>query len=330
MVTLAEVAAAAGVSKATASRALSGAGYASEHARARVNAAAQQLGYRTRTPEDRRARIAVVLPALRHWYFDEAVEGVHDELLAAGADLLLFVAHPDGRHRRQVFERLRRGVDGVVFIGVAPVPEDIEPMLAGEVPVVGLGGGLPGMSRIIIDDESVGWLVTRHLIQLGHTRLLHFGGDARSQPTDFRVPSRRLAGFLRAMAGIGVGGVPVVGVRYSVESGYAAALQVLGNPAQRPTGIVAGCDEIAIGVLLAARELGVRVPEDLSVIGIDDHELASVMQLTTVRQDPRQHGQEAAALVLRALRGDAEDLPDLQMPHALVVRKTTAAPGTTR
>jgi DNA-binding LacI/PurR family transcriptional regulator len=166
------------------------------------------------------------------------------------------------------------------------------------------------------------------LISLGHRHIMHLGGDQNEQ-MDFRVHAQRLSGFKRAMneAGIAVQD-DFRAVPFSIPGGYAMALQVLADPRTRPTAIMAGCDEIAIGVILAARQLGIQVPSQLSVIGIDDHDLAELFGLTTLAQAPGRQGTLAVDLLMRELAepSSPDAVERVTLPVSLQVRSSTTSP----
>jgi DNA-binding LacI/PurR family transcriptional regulator len=176
-----------------------------------------------------------------------------------------------------------------------------------------------------IDDVETAGIAMRHLVELGHSRIGYVGGSLEDQ-LDFAAPLDRLSGYRCAMADAGhpvKPGWEVVG-DFTVRGGLAATRLLL-EADPRPTAIFAASDEMAIGTLRAARELGLRVPEDLSVIGIDDHEMASYFDLTTVRQPVHEQGRVAAVQVLAAL-GDEDWRPEqVILPTELVVRRTTQA-----
>ncbi|MEN9620737.1 MAG: hypothetical protein RL499_930, partial [Actinomycetota bacterium] len=116
---------------------------------------------------------------------------------------------------------------------------------------------------------------------------------------------------------------------FSTEGGYAVGLEVLADPHVRPTAIFAGCDEIAMGITLAARELGISVPDELSIIGIDGHPLSEIFGLTTLAQQPGVQGARAVELLLTQLEQGAAVHPDAHdvMPTTLTVRSSTTAPA---
>lgn len=332
---LAEVARHAGVSKATASRALSGAAHVSESTRSRVAAAAAELGFVASTSAaslvtGRSRNVGLVTPFVNRWFFGEIIEGVEEALIDAGYDLTLFRVQEDPGLRQRVFDYflVRKRVDAVITVSVALTPEEVRMLRTLGKPVVGIGGGIPGMSSLSIDDVAASRLATEHLLSLGHDRIVHFGGD-QEERMDFHVHAQRLAGFRQAMANAGHRpGGDFHATEFSVPGGHALALAVLGDPARRPTAIVAASDEIAIGVIVAARQLGIRVPEELSIVGIDDHDLADMFGLTTVRQEPRSQGRHAVELVMSSIQApESTSTRDIHLPVSLRVRSSTSAPG---
>lgn len=340
MSSLADVARRAGVSKATASRALSGAAHVSPAARERVLAAAAELGFVASSSAaslvtGRTRNVGVVTPAVNRWFFGEVIEGIEEALIEAGYDLTLFRVDEDPTVRRRVFDYflVRKRVDAVVTISVALTPHEVRLLRGLGRPIVGIGGGIPGMSSLSIDDVGAARLATEHLLALGHTRIIHLGGDQAEQ-LDFHVHTRRLAGFRQAM-------IDAAHRRpddffptdFTIRGAHRVARNLLGDPHRRPTGIVAASDEIAIGAIVAARELGIRIPDELSLIGIDDHELAEMFGLTTIRQRPREQGARAARMMLDAIEGGTRtSTEEIQLPVDLLVRSSTtvapAPPGT--
>jgi DNA-binding LacI/PurR family transcriptional regulator len=340
MSSLEEVARRAGVSKATASRALSGAAHVSPAARERVAAAASDLGYVVSSTAaslvtGRTKNVGVITPFINRWFFAEVLEGIEGALIRAGYDLTLFRLPADPEQRSRLFHYflVRKRVDAIVCVGVALTPTEVELIHTLRRPAVGIGGAVPGLTTMSIDDVEATRLATRHLISLGHRRIVHVGGDLGEQ-MDFEVHARRLAGFRMAMDDARLPHEDAfLATEFSVPGGFEAGLPLLADPATRPTAVVAGCDEIAIGVITAARQLGIVVPSELSIVGVDDHPYAPMFGLTTVRQRPGEQGEQAADMVVHALAGDPHHLePEaLEIPIGLVVRSsTTAPPGTPR
>ncbi|MGB3910972.1 MAG: LacI family DNA-binding transcriptional regulator [Pseudolysinimonas sp.] len=335
MSSLAEVARRAGVSKATASRALSGAAHVSPAAKERVVAAAAELGYVVSSTAaslvtGRTKNVGVITPFINRWFFAEVLEGIEGALIRAGYDLTLFrlPSEPEQRSRLFRYFLVRKRVDAIVCVGVELAPSEVELIQTLRRPAVGIGGEIPGITTMSINDDKASRLATRHLIGLGHTRIVHIGGDLREQ-LDFQVHARRLAGFRGAMDDAGLEHPDDFRpTAYSVPGGYAAAMTLLSDPESRPTAIVAGCDEIACGVITAARQLGILVPSGLSVVGIDDHPYAEMFGLTTVRQRPGEQGEQAVDLVVRAM-GEPDgglESKTIDIPIDLIVRSSTTAP----
>lgn len=336
MSALSDVARLAQVSKATASRALSGKGYVSPETRDRVIAAAATIGYvvsanAASLVTGQTRNIGVVIPHINRWYFGEVLEGIESALIDAGYDLTLYRLSSDAAERRRVFEYflVRKRVDAVLAVGIELTRHEVDLLHSLAKPIVGIGGPIDGVTTLSIDDVAAAALVTEHLISLGHTRIMHFGGDQQRQ-LDFAVHAGRLAGFRQAMAaaGLSTGDAAFRPTTLSIEGGYKLGLAVLADPRSRPTAIVAGSDEIAIGTIVAARQLGIQVPAQLSVVGIDGHELAGMFALTTLAQHPKAQGTHAVGLLMRELleTGAQEEPHWRPYPVRLEVRGSTTAP----
>ncbi|MDQ1556407.1 MAG: hypothetical protein QOI02_1409 [Actinomycetota bacterium] len=335
MSALADVARLAGVSKSTASRALSGGGYVSEDTREKVSAAASSLGYVVSSAAaslvtGRTLNVGVIIPFINRWFFGEVLEGIESSLTGAGYDLTLYRVSDDPEQRRRVFDYflVRKRVDAVIAVGIELTAQEILLLRSLGKPIVGLGGRIEGIPTLSIDDVEAARVATAHLLSLGHTRIMHLGGDQHEQ-LDFRVHAQRLSGFEQAMQDAGRSTADVRAVPFSIPGGYATALRILADPRTRPTAIVAGCDEIAIGVILAARQLGIQVPTQLSVIGIDDHYLAEMFALTTLSQAPEAQGRMAVDLLMNELRQPSrpESVERITVPVRLRVRSSTTAPA---
>ncbi|MCP2032295.1 DNA-binding LacI/PurR family transcriptional regulator [Okibacterium sp. HSC-33S16] len=328
---IADVAARAGVSKATASRALSGNGYVAEATRLRVIAAAEEIGY-VASPNaaslvtGQTKNIGVVMPFINRWFFGEVLEGIEQTLLDRGYDMTLYNLHPGTTDRQRVFEFFlaRKRFDGVVLIGVEPSPTEVERLVRLGVPLVGIGGPVVGIPSYAMDDRAAARRATEHLIGLGHRRITHIAGDG-SEALEESVPAKRYAGYLDAMAAAGLErSCRAEMTAMSLPGGYDAGTHVLSDATDRPTAIFAACDEIAIGTIIAARRLGLRVPGDVSVIGIDGHEYAEMFSLTTIEQRPRDQGRKAVTSLLDQIAG-GEVLPAVvDVPARLVVRASTS------
>lgn len=331
MAGIADVAALAGVSKATASRALTGSGYVSAATRERVQQAAHELGYVPSTSAvslatGRTRNVGVVMPRLNRWFFAEVLEGIQHALLERGMDLTLYDAMPGSAARRRIFEELlpRRRFDGLIAVGLEPAEIELDALLALGKPVVSVIGTQERTSIVTLDDAHAASLATAHLIALGHRRVHFLGGGS---PTHWpHVEIARHGGYLEQMERAGLSEYAVrTPSELSMAAGFAAAVDLLSDVEHRPTGIVAACDEVAIGAIIAARRLGILVPSQLSVIGIDDHVDAEMFALTTLRQVPGEQGKSAVSLLMRHLDDPNADPLVMRLKPRLVVRGSTGA-----
>lgn len=335
-----EVADRAGVSTATVSRALSGNGHVSAATRERVVIAAEELGYvvssnASSLATGRTKNVGVVIPFLNKWFFSSVVEGAESALLSHGYDLTLYNLGGGGEERRSVFEHflLRRRVDAVIAISLELTPSEVARLLDLRKPIVGVGGPLPGVRTLSIDDIEVARLATEHLLSLGHRNIAHIGGNSEFE-LDFHLPTNRRQGYEAALEAFGLSVDPALfqSADFSIQGGYGAAKQLLGNPRRRPTAVFAASDEMAIGAMLAARDLGLSVPDDVSVIGVDDHDLSEFFGLSTVAQFPALQGRQAVEILMDQLHPTRPSPRFLNtpLPYELIVRSSTARPGTAR
>ncbi|MGO3886242.1 MAG: LacI family DNA-binding transcriptional regulator, partial [Mycetocola sp.] len=265
-------------------------------------------------------------------------EGVSRRLARSGYDLSLYTLNDGDDARQRVFDHflLRGRLDAVITVSVEVTEQERGALVALNKPLVAIGGPLPGVSTLSVDNVAIAELATEHLIALGHTRIGYLGGS-RELDVDFHVPTLRYEGFENAMrtAGLGDRADLIERADFTIPGGYSAAKQLLGAPRDRPTAIMAASDEMAIGALLAARDLGLRVPSDVSVIGIDDHDHARFFDLSTVAQFPDQQGEQAAQSLLYQLGEPAPTSDrsvssaggdDVALPFKLMVRGSTARP----
>ena len=330
MTSIDEVARLAGVSTATVSRALSGRGQVSASARERVLTAASDLGYvvssrASSLASGRTRNIGVIVPFLDRWFFSAVLSGVSAAAMRQGYDITLYNITTDREVRREVFDTFlrRQRVDAVIAVSIKLDDDETQRLLDLGMPVVAIGGPHPRLETLTVDEEAVAQLATTHLIALGHSDIAHISASPAFD-TGFRVPSRRRAGFERALAAAGISQDPALIelADFTVEGGHRAAARIL-DRMPGATAIFAASDEMAIGAILAARERGLRAPEDLSIIGVDGHELGAFFGLTTVDQFPLRQGERAADAVIRQLSGaNAAPVPS-PLPFELTVRGST-------
>ncbi|MDH2443267.1 LacI family DNA-binding transcriptional regulator [Amnibacterium sp. CER49] len=327
-----DVARSCGLSTATVSRALRGLPNVSPATRDRVRAAAVSLGYvpsptAAGLSSGRHHAIAVVIPSMGRWFYTEVVEGVGALLRRRGYDMFLVDLNAGLRHRDSVFpnSRLHKRADAIIALGIDFTPDERRQLRSLAMPAVVVGGPVAGVPSVGIDDAAATHLAMDHLLDLGHTRIAHIGGEDEFG-MDHTVALIRHREWRRALIkrGLDVPGWWFGSGGFVMPQGKVVARAMLNRP-DRPTAIFAGSDEMAFGAVLAARELGIRVPEDLSVIGIDDHSWSQAFDLTTIRQDPCAQGERAARLVVDQLAGAADPgtAPHVA-PIELLLRGSTA------
>ena len=219
-------------------------------------------------------------------------------------------------------------MDGLLILSMLPAASDLERFLASGIPAVIVDSAHPDLPGITVDNEFGAWQAARHLLDLGHRRIGYLS-DYPDNPFNSAPVVDRLAGFYRALEESGNSFNADFYAESAVDRDDARRkAYALLNREQRPTAVFAYCDVQAIGVIEAARELGLRVPQDLSVIGYDGIEAAEYMQLTTVRQSLFDSGVRGAELLLQVMDGYLPDEIRIVLPTELVTRTTTAPPST--
>ncbi|MFD2766530.1 LacI family DNA-binding transcriptional regulator [Micromonospora eburnea] len=349
-----DVARLAGVSTATVSRALRGLPTVSAATRRRVLAAAEQLQYAVSPNASRLAggktgTVAIVVPRITRWFFGTVVEAVEDFLDQNGYDLLLYNLGGREQTRQRVLRTasLHKRVDAIILVATPLRPADVAALTKLDLPgvIVSSGSGVPGWPCVRIDDVAAARTATRHLLDLGHTRIAHISGDPDDELA-FTTHLDRRRGYQEELHAAGIRTDPSLDVesQFTIDGGIRATAELLSR-GEPPTAIFAACDEMAMGAMAALRDAGLRVPQDVSVIGIDDHDLAGVLGLSTVAQPAAEQGLLAARILLNPLgvRGadpypglvppaggagtdGAAPTPPVILPTRLVVRESTAPP----
>ncbi|WP_239091104.1 LacI family DNA-binding transcriptional regulator [Asanoa iriomotensis] len=330
-VNMADVARRAGVSMATASRALSNHPHVASQTRARVLAAAEQLSY-VISPEASRlaggvtGRVAVVVPHIARWFFATLLEGLEWVLRDAGLDVLLYHVG-DAEDRRDFFQRLpaRRKVDAVVVLGMPIRDEERDRLELMGVHIVAAGGQVENYPYVAIDDLSAGRQAVDHLLFLRHRRIGMIAAVDPAEPGWPAAPGRTRA-YEVALREAGLPTDPdlVVTIPWGGLAGADAMSRLL-SLREPPTAVYAHSDEVALGAVRTLRRAGLRIPEDMSVIGIDDHPMAELADLTTVAQPVHEQGRLAGRMLLSLLAGEPTT-GGVTVPTQLVVRGSTGPP----
>ncbi|GAA1665299.1 LacI family DNA-binding transcriptional regulator [Microbacterium lacus] len=326
--TINDVAAAAGVSVSTVSKAVHGRYGVSPDTIRRVMDVVERLGYQSSLGASsmrahRTGVIGVLVPAFEP-FSAEILKGVGAAVRGTGFDLMAYAGSQDGTgegwERRSVSRLSGTLIDGVIM--VTPTVVNV----AGEVPIVAIDPhtGPADLPTVESDSFHGAQLATRYLIELGHSRI----GFIAGRP-DLRSSVLRDAGYRSALLEAGIRFEPgLVGVgRYEEDASRQLAHELL-SQVERPTAIFAANDLSAIAVLGAAHELGIRVPDELSVIGFDDIPEASrhVPALSTVRQPMQRLGEVATRLLIGLMNGETPEQTHVRLPTRLVPRATTAPP----
>ena len=267
------------------------------------------------------------MPLINSWYFANVVAGAEAVCAEEGYDLLILTA-PDPAARRKVVttaHALDRRVDGLIFVEVAVTNNDVADLARRRLEVVTVGHQTDLCSSVRSDNVGIGRIAVEHLVGLGHRRIGILGGQAE-EPDYVDVPGQRIQGAEDALsaAGLTLDRERIAPGGFTVEGGHKAALELLART-DPPTAIFALSDEMAFGALGATRELDLDVPADLSLVGVDDHDIAVVLGLTTVRQHVVDHGAVAARALLRRLAGDDHDAEHRVGDVELIVRSSTRA-----
>lgn len=328
--TLADIARLAGVGLGTASRALKNAPGVAPATRQKVLAIARQHEYVVSPEASNLAggttgRVALVVPHLSRWFFGAMVEALEAVFRDAELDVLLYHVG-DLQDRRDFFERLpaRRKVDAVVVVAFPIEDAERQRLELLGVEIIAAGGQHAVYPHVCIDDAEAGRQAVDHLISLGHTRIAMIEANDPDQPIR---PSGRSSAYHQALtsAGIKVDPQLITTTDWGGEQG-ADAMAGLLSVRDRPTAVYAHSDEVALGAMRTVRRAGLRIPDDISVIGIDDHPLASLSDLTTIAQPVAAQGKAAAELTLTLLRNDPDIQRAITLPTRLVIRHSTAPP----
>jgi LacI family repressor for deo operon, udp, cdd, tsx, nupC, and nupG len=325
-----DVARRAGVSIATVSRALRGLPDVASATRDRVVEAASELDYiaspfAARLASGRTATVGVVVPFVNRWFFAEVIDTVETALRRAGFDLLLYnLGDEAGRSRFFDVMPMRKRVDAVLVVSLVLSDEEISSLQSLGCPVGLLGLERAGFLSTRIDDICSARMAVSHLTDLGHRRIGLIGGDT-DDPMRFTPPLHRADGYHEALAAVGVEPDPALEILgyFTIPGGEQACRTLMDLP-DRPTAIFSESDEMAYGALRALRRLGLRVPQDVAIIGFDDHPTAELMDLSTVSQPVAEQALDVGTRLLAAVAssgGDSDD--DVVLPTEVIVRGST-------
>ena len=329
MTTVRDVAIAAGVSRATAARVIANPEMVAEATRLRVLKVIEELGYIRNSVAaslrtTRTGRIIVTVPDISNPFFSRVIRGVEEAAQKAGYAVLLGDTRDEREREEQYADMLnRKEADGIIFLGHR-LPATLAKVLARDgcrAPIVNGCEFTPslGVSSAHIDNAAASYEVMQALYDRGHRDVALVAG-----PADSPLTRDRLAGARRAAEDRGLAARLVVEAGdFSIESGRAAALALFAR-AVPPTAIFCFSDEMAIGVLAAARTAGISCPQAVSVVGFDDIQMARYVDppLATVRQPMAEIGRKTVELLLDILTGREDEPTSATLPHEFVMRES--------
>jgi len=333
MVTIKDVARAAGVSPSTVSRALNDSPLIREETKARIRRIAEALGYE----RNELARglvmgssgaVGLVVPDITNPFFAELTRGVGEVAHARGYGVVLCNTEGSPERERSYIRLLRRKrVDGLILTSVTAEDPYLRALARSKTPfvLVSRRSRMVKAPYVGVDDRLGGRLAVEHLVKLGHRRIGFIGG-----PADVQSCVDRLEAFQEVLAEhhLSLRKGWVIFSDFTQAAGYAAGLRMLSRKS-RPTAVFAANDVTALGVLQAAEELGIRVPDDLSLVGYDNISYAALprIELTTVAQPSFEMGRIAAEWLLSVIEGQRLRMLHRLLEPRLVVRRTTAPPS---
>jgi DNA-binding LacI/PurR family transcriptional regulator len=329
--TIYDVAERARVSIATVSRVMNGSGHVAAETRDRVLAAAEALGYQPRASARGLAlnsteTIAIVFPYVSGPYFAAMISGVETEARQHDYHLLVYTV-PANPAEESFLPLLPARVDGMILADRCVSPEYLAELAQRGVPCVLLGGEVPGlvMNTITPENRSGAYQATLHFIDHGYRRIAIIAGPPSSDHS-----TERLLGYRDALAerDLPFNEDYVVGGDFHEDSGRDAMLRFLDLP-EPPEAVLASNDLMAIGAMGAIRSRGLRIPEDVALIGFDDLPMVAYLEppLTTVRQSLYEMGSLAMRMLLRHIRDDTLPAETVSLPTELVVRRSCGCQG---
>jgi DNA-binding LacI/PurR family transcriptional regulator len=325
-VSIFDVAKKSGLSVVTVSRVLNNSTSVRDKNKEKVLQAMKELDYHPNASARSLARgktgiIGLTLTTLHDSFLDAVVKEVNDRLAVQGYFLALSVSsgYEDTFHR-SLFQEDR--VDGVILL--SPINEDeyVMEFMKKKIPFIMIDNQQrnPSVTSIIVDNFKGGYEATKHLIELGHTEIAHIGG-----PDPFLSSRERERGYLFALEEAGLTSTRIERVAFDISSGYRIAKQWIDSDSL-PSAIFASDDYIALGVMDACKNEGIRIPQDISIVGFDDQIFASEFRprLTTVRQPSDKIGSTGVELLLGAINDPAKRNVTVQIEPELIIRESTS------
>lgn len=329
-VTIRDVAKRAGVGIGTVSSVINNSRPVSEPTRLRVLEAIEELNFVPNFRARRLSRgkthmIAVVIPFFVRVAQFERLRGVMSVIAKSEYEVTLFVTEPTS-DRNKVLQTVphQGSIDGLLIFSFVPTETEIQQISRQKIPTVLVGAYHPDLPSIVLNDALATKTAVRHLIDLGHHKIAYVY-EHREEPTSFPSTGARYQGYCQALEGAGLVLNPDYQYQASsnYEQGQQVALDLLTQP-DPPTAIFTHSDKLALGIIRAARELNLKIPDHLSILSYEDTELAQAAQITAVRQHLFESGVQGVKVLLNRIDSPDSAPTCFQLPVELVIRQTTA------
>jgi LacI family transcriptional regulator len=330
--TIIDVARESGVSYSTVSRTLNGYEFVKPSTREKILRAAKKLGYvpnqQARSLAGGRSNlIGVLVPALNNDYISEILRGIDEELAKSNYNLILYTAHRhQGKESTYVATIMNGGADGLLLVAPLISAPYLDALRQRDFPYVLIDQSAKAEKGLIVKgtNRQGAYEATQYLIELGHRRIGFISGL-----TGLNSATERLEGYSAALSdhGIPLCDALIANGDFRERGGYAAAQKLLAL-GEYPTAIFASNDLSAFGTIEAIRQHGLRIPEDISVVGFDDIPQASLVypKLTTVRQPLTQIGREAVTMLLEYIADPTQATRQVTLETQLIIRDSCAPP----
>lgn len=329
-VTIKDIAKEADVSITTVSRVLNNKPDVSIDTRKKIEQVIEKLGYNPNTiarglVTKKTYTIGLIIPDISNPFFPEVAHGIESKAKELGYSVIFYNTNNDKKAEKHAIELLKgKRVDGIILSLSLENNKELHKLAAENFPVVELDRKVPDSSfpTVTINNEDSAFQATEHLIKLGHIRLAHITGDLGTQ-----TGLDRLSGFQKALSkyGLKIEDRWLQEGNYSFESGY-TGMKNLFKLEEVPTAVFAANDLMAIGAYQAVFERGLNIPDDISIIGLDDIEMSSIVRpgLTTMRFPKHKLGQKAAEILIKEIEDqDMNKQNDIILRTRLILRGST-------
>jgi DNA-binding LacI/PurR family transcriptional regulator len=330
-VTIKHIAKAAKVSHTTVSRVFHQDPRISEPTKKRILRIAKQLNYRPNIMarglvKKQTYLIGLVVPDIMSSFFPEVIQGIEEVAAKEGYSIILSTSEGDTeREIRYIELLLNKGVDGLIISPVfgSDVIDLDEIISRDKKPVVYIGSQVKGVKGLFVsvNDEKIGYIATKHLLQLGHRNIVHLAGNPH-----IMLSRQRLNGFQKALRefGLSPNGNRIIPSGFSFSSGAEAMNKIL-KMTPRPTAVYAVCDTAALGAMRVIRQANLLIPKDIALVGTDDLSITEIVEvpLTTVSQPKYQMGAVAAQKLIHKIAGIP--VKDSVLETKLIIRDSCGA-----